>query len=271
MIALAHFRAQVELRKMLRIPTHRQQMPRQLPPEMVQLAYAKDLETLLLPAWELIERDVLSRAKRELSRFDTDWNALLDDISERFFKSLSTASMSALVRSAAQRTSAWNRAQLRAQVVAALGIDLPLSDPLLGPRLEAFISENLALIKAVPNRFIDEVEQEVVSAVRRGARYAELAEKLEARFGVAKGAAMRLAKDQVGKLYADLNQVRQEDLGLKGYVWRTMHDARVRQDHQTREGKKFLWSDPPRGGHPGAAVLCRCYAEPDLTPLLEAA
>lgn len=272
MNSITHLRAQMMLRKMLRINARpRVVMPRQLPPDTVILSYAKDLEGVLRPALELIEREVLPLAKQELSRRDADWNALLDDISEKFFKSLSVSSLISMIRESALRTSSWQRAQLRSQVSAALGVDLPLADALLGPRLDAFVKENLALIKSVPNRFIDDVEREVVGAVRRGVRYADLAETIEARFGVAKREALRLAKDQTLKLYADLNQVRQEDLGLTKYIWRTMSDGRTRPAHQRREGKSFSWTSSPPGGAPGQAVGCRCYAEPDLTPLLEAA
>lgn len=271
MNATSHVRAQIALRKMLRIPfAPRQVMPRQLAPELVALEYAKEIEQFLSPVWSLIEREVLPLLQQTLRR-DADWNELLDTISEKFFRALSTSAMTSLLRTTVQRTSSWQRSQLRQQIVAGLGIDLPLGDPAIGPALDAFISENIAAIKTIPNRFLDDVEKEVVSAVRKGVRYADLAQTLEARFAVSKSQAVRLAQDQTRKLYADLNQARQQDLGLTRYVWRTMSDNRVRGDHARREGKAFSWDSPPSGGHPGDATGCRCYAEPDLTPLLEAA
>lgn len=271
MNATTHIKAQLALRKMLRIPTTpKKSMPRQLAPELVALEYSRELEQLLSPVWEFLVRDLFPLAKQELRR-DADWNSLLDNISEKFFRALSTSAMTSLIRTTAQRTSSWQRSQLRQQIVAGLGIDIPLSDPSIGPLLDDFIAENIAAIKTIPNRFLDDVEREVISAVRLGSRYEDLAKTLEARFSVSKSQALRLAQDQTRKLYSDINQARQIDLGLTRYVWRTMNDTRTRTEHAKREGKQYAWSSPPSGGHPGDAVGCRCYAEPDLTPLLEAA
>lgn len=46
------------------------------------------------------------------------------------------------------------------------------------------------------------------------------------------------------------------------YVWRTLHDERVRQSHRMNDGHVFSWSDPPETGHPGEDYNCRCEAVP---------
>lgn len=48
----------------------------------------------------------------------------------------------------------------------------------------------------------------------------------------------------------------------KYYIWRTKQDSKVRWDHAVREGKMFSWDNPPKGGHPGQAYECRCWAQP---------
>jgi len=73
-----------------------------------------------------------------------------------------------------------------------------------------------------------------------------------------------IARDQTGKLFANLEQTRQEDIGVTEYVWSTVGDGAVRSSHAARDGKTFKWSDPPEGGHPGTEVQCRCTAEPNL-------
>lgn len=45
------------------------------------------------------------------------------------------------------------------------------------------------------------------------------------------------------------------------YIWRTVQDSKVRSSHADREGKTFSWTNPPKGGHPGEAYNCRCWAE----------
>jgi SPP1 gp7 family putative phage head morphogenesis protein len=59
-----------------------------------------------------------------------------------------------------------------------------------------------------------------------------------------------------------INQLRQQDLGIETYIWRSRDDAKVRDRHAEYDDKVFRWDTPPEGGHPGQAYNCRCYAEP---------
>lgn len=59
-----------------------------------------------------------------------------------------------------------------------------------------------------------------------------------------------------------INQLRQEDLGIEQYIWRSQDDAKVRESHAGYDDQVFRWDDPPVGGHPGEEHNCRCYAEP---------
>lgn len=59
-----------------------------------------------------------------------------------------------------------------------------------------------------------------------------------------------------------INQLRQDDLGITHYIWRSEDDAKVRHSHQTYDDRVFRWDTPPEGGHPGQAHNCRCHAEP---------
>jgi 2'-5' RNA ligase len=45
------------------------------------------------------------------------------------------------------------------------------------------------------------------------------------------------------------------------YIWRTQHDSKVRSSHRERDGHVYAWDNPPPGGHPGEAPMCRCFAE----------
>jgi len=91
--------------------------------------------------------------------------------------------------------------------------------------------------------------------------------------GVTDRRAKIISRDQISKANAELTQYRQTDLGVEKYKWRTAKDERVRGNpsgrfpnavpsHYAREGKIFSWSEAPSGGHPGMAVLCRCFADP---------
>lgn len=62
-----------------------------------------------------------------------------------------------------------------------------------------------------------------------------------------------------------INQLRQQDLGIERYIWRSQDDAKVRDSHAEYDDQVFRWDESPAGGHPGQAHNCRCYAEP-ITP-----
>jgi SPP1 gp7 family putative phage head morphogenesis protein len=66
-----------------------------------------------------------------------------------------------------------------------------------------------------------------------------------------------------------VNRARQTELGVKQYTWRTSLDERVRPEHQEREGEVFSWAKPPKDGHPGQPINCRCTADPDLSAILD--
>lgn len=69
--------------------------------------------------------------------------------------------------------------------------------------------------------------------------------------------------DLVGYKNNDDNNIEENSLkaGSKEYIWRTRGDAKVRGAHAKRDGKTYRWDTPPKGGHPGEAFGCRCWAE----------
>ncbi|MCK4520973.1 MAG: minor capsid protein, partial [Nanoarchaeota archaeon] len=78
-----------------------------------------------------------------------------------------------------------------------------------------------------------------------------------------------IARDQISKLNGDLNQQRQNDLGVRRYRWRTSRDERVRESHVVKEGNIYQWNKPPADtGHPSEDYNCRCYAEAIISDII---
>jgi len=148
-----------------------------------------------------------------------------------------------------------------------LGIDVSRIVP--DADLTAFIDDNVELIKSLTDDFFSDVATAVEESVREGDHREGLQQRLQERFAVSSSRAELIARDQLGKLNGQLNAVRQQDLGIESYVWRTMRDSRVREEHRRRDGKRFRWDSPPNGGNPGEAIQCRCYAEPVLPEVLQ--
>jgi SPP1 gp7 family putative phage head morphogenesis protein len=168
-------------------------------------------------------------------------------------------------------TSDFQRAQLAKQARAAVSIDVrKLSglDRNVPRHIAQFAETNAQLITGLGQRMADDIAEIVEEGVVSGSRWETIAGRLAHAGQVTESRAALIARDQVGKLYADINRQRQGNLGVTRYVWRTVRDNRVREEHESLDGESFDWGAPPPDGHPGEAVNCRCYADPDFSDLL---
>lgn len=265
-----------------RRPMWRRRLPRQYQPTAARVAYFRAIRTLLDRARALVERELLPRlphlleqARREReATFRTDApgdevNKLMDELSKKYFDELRPSEIEALAVRAADETSRFQKVQLDRQVRAAFGVDVLHAEPSLRPLSTAFVSENVALIKSIPNKYLDDVEATVTRAIRRAATPTDLTQELQERYEVSESRARLIARDQLGKYYGQINQARQQALGVEEYVWETSQDERVREEHADRQGEVFRWDDPPEGGHPGEDYQCRCFAAPVLDEITE--
>jgi SPP1 gp7 family putative phage head morphogenesis protein len=174
-----------------------------------------------------------------------------------------------LAKLAAQRALGAVDESLAESMQKAVGVDI---SSYLGPdsdiraALTEAIEENVALIKSIPAQYLDGIRETVEKAFARGDRFESVA-KLIAHVGdVTESRAKLIARDQVSKMNASFNEVRQASVGVTHYVWSTSHDERVRASHAALNGETFAWAKPPEvdGEHvnPGEAINCRCVALP---------
>ena len=77
-----------------------------------------------------------------------------------------------------------------------------------------------------------------------------------------------IAADQMGKINGAINKKRQESMGVETYDWQDSNDDRVRPLCRSHHGKTFRWDTPPKGGHPGQKIKCRCTALPNYEDIL---
>lgn len=263
-------------------PTHRgpRRLPRQQQPDALRAGYLDALRRMVLaPARAAVKRHVLDRWRSltvGLVRQDAAHTDAVDDISlavqaakQDFAQDVPEPRMRWLARKYGRDTDYFQAQQLNRQVRTAIGVDVVSAPPQMAQRLEEFAAENVALIKSIPEEYFSRVEKTVLRAARTGERAEDVAAQLQKDYDVSESRAQLIARDQIGKFYADLQEARQRDLGVDAYIWRTMQDERVRDTHEAHEGKRYLWSQPPAGtGHPGEDYQCRCYAEPDLSAVL---
>ena len=142
---------------------------------------------------------------------------------------------------------------------------------------------NVDLIKSIPDQYFDKIQDAVETNWANGERWESLVSRIQEIGQVTENRAALIARDQTSKMNSAFNRVRQTDLGIEKYIWRTSEDERVRgnpagkypdaeSDHWDLDGKTFRWDEPgPCKGtidgspcHAGEDVNDRCYADPLL-------
>ncbi len=124
------------------------------------------------------------------------------------------------------------------------------------------IEENVALIQSIPDEYFKKLRVIVNGQISRKQSAKSIVQEIQSLTGVSRQRAKLIARDQTSKLNAAITQGRQTALGITEYEWRTSDDERVRPEHKANNGKIFTWKNPPKTGHPGEDIQCRCVAIP---------
>lgn len=217
--------------------------------------------------------ELLAGTARELGRTDEGESArarqLLQRAKAKLDASLGDHALEPATRRYAQRTLAHHQGQLQRQMRARLGVDLSTADPGAAAMVETFVSENVALIRSLGTRTLDDVAALVTRAFSDGARAESIVEEIQARYGIAERHARLIAGDQIGKLNGRIAAARHQELGIGRFRWRTLKDPKVRPRHVELNGQVFAYPDgAPGEGIPGRPIRCRCWQEPIVDDIL---
>lgn len=170
-----------------------------------------------------------------------------------------------------------NKAEWSKLIRSQYGVDPTREDPdRFKQLLEQWARVNSLLIKDIPQKTADQIKDATIEALQSGQNVSDMTQSvfdiMSERTDVSDSRAKLIARDQVSKLNGALTQGRQRDIGVEGYIWRTVGDERVRETHQEVDGDYYSWDDPPAetdGNHPGEDYQCRCWAEPVLPSEVE--
>jgi len=165
-----------------------------------------------------------------------------------------------------------NKAEWKKLVRSQYGVDPTKDDPVkYHSLLQNWSRNNSLLIKDIPFKTSYQIAKQARQALIDGTNVkdttAAVFDIMSDRTDVSDSRAKLIARDQVAKLTGELTKERQLDMGVTGYIWRTVGDERVRDSHSEVDGKFFTWDNPPfetDGNHPGEDYQCRCWAEPVL-------
>ena len=160
--------------------------------------------------------------------------------------------------------------QIAEHTKASIGVDLTpfyqASD--IQSTVDKNIDANTALIKSIPSQYLDKVEALVHNALQTGQTNQELAKDIQKLGYSTENRARLIARDQMAKVNADINETRQRALGVETYTYMTASDDRVRPLCKSHHGNNYRWDTPPAGGHPGKKIGCRCVALPNYEDIL---
>lgn len=177
------------------------------------------------------------------------------------------------------RANKFNEKAVDKQMKTVIGVDPFRTEKWRESQTEAFVEENVSLIKTIPSKFFPEIEELVRRRVSEGVSTTKIKLEIMKKFQSTKKRAKLIARDQINKYHAKLNELRQRESGIEKYIWKTVGDERVRgkkgglypnakPSHAALDGEEFSWDDPPVSGvrgekqHPGNPINCRCISIP---------
>jgi SPP1 gp7 family putative phage head morphogenesis protein len=215
-----------------------------------------------------------ANAERRVDEYQDTLQEIINTIREEYNDEFPEEQIRFLASDQANKLSNFNRNQLTRIISNSLGVDVFYSEPWLVTEAQGFVNQNVALINSVRDDHLKDLEVLVNNNIQSGQTIDTITKEIKTKYrddleNKPKNRAELIARDQTGKFYGNLNQLRQRELGIDEYIWRTARDERVRPSHREKEGKTFKWSEPPADtGHPGQDFQCRCTAEPKLDSIL---
>ena len=141
--------------------------------------------------------------------------------------------------------------------------------------MTASVSENVDLIKSIPQQYLSGVKQAVMRSITTGTGLQDLKPYLEKQGPITERRARNIANDQTRKAYNSLNKARMQQAGVKKFEW--VHSAGgkdprpLHMDHYPAglNGGIFSFDDLPvidertgERGIPSQLPFCRCRMRP---------
>lgn len=138
------------------------------------------------------------------------------------------------------------------------------------PVLSATVTENVNLIRSIPQRYLNGVQQAVMRSITTGQGLKDLVPYLQKERGVTLRRARIIAEDQNRKAFSNISRIRMEKLGVQQFEWlHSRASLEPRKLHLHYNGLIFDFSDPPiieektgERGFPGQAINCKCRMRP---------
>lgn len=146
--------------------------------------------------------------------------------------------------------------------------------PAMRDAFQASLTENVGLIRSIPEQYLQQVEGIVMRSYTVGRDLQMMVADLKALYPKAANRANFIALDQSNKANAVVTQTRQLQLGIVEGIWMHSHAGKVpRPTHVAMNGKRYkiaegMWdSAVQRFVFPGQEPGCRCTGR-SVLPIL---
>lgn len=189
----------------------------------------------------------------------------IDKAEVDFTRTIPIEEVQTIIRKNAGKIDKQNREQVFKQAKAAIGITR-LEDPKTSKERATFVRDNVNVIKTIGPDHFSKIRKIVDEGFQKGTSSRVLKDRIAEVANVTERRAALIARDQVGSLNANLTKARHVANGFTSFIWRTVGDERVRDEHEAIDGQTFPYSTgAPGEGFPGDPIACRCFAEPVFT------
>lgn len=125
-------------------------------------------------------------------------------------------------------TYAFNRKQWNKQTKQILGFEYETDESWWEESRKAWAKENYNMLKNYSRDYQNRIREITYRGIRNQTLTRDIIKELQKEGDRLKNKAKLLARDQIGKLNGKITQLRQEEVGIEIYKWRTALDERVR-------------------------------------------
>ncbi len=137
--------------------------------------------------------------------------------------------------------------------------------PAMREMYEATLSENIGLIRSIPQEYLTRVEGIAMRSYTAGRDLAQMTKALKALYPKAANRAVLISRDQSNKANSVVIRTRRMELGITEAMWMHSHAGKVpRPTHVAMNGLPFkvsegMWdSAEEKMIQPGELINCRC-------------
>lgn len=195
----------------------------------------------------------INALRRAMRKLGDHWRKRFDALAPELAKTFANGA-----------TAATDKAFTAALSKAGFAVEFKMSDA-AREAYQATIQENVALIKSIPQQYLQRVEGDVWRAVAGGYDLEKLTDDLQKNYGITQRRAAFIAKDQAAKAKATIEQARRMELGITEAIWQHSHAGQEPRESHVQAGRDKLRFNILLGAYidgeyilPGQKIRCRC-------------